>query len=450
MEKIYDLQNYFYHYEDNIESKELLEFRLPKTDISKDTKFLFHITETNAKILLSESFVKLKWKILKRNGDSIDKENVTAVCGLNPFKSKKLTIGKTTVEHVDGYFDIIQHVKRLIEYTPEYLTSQPTDMFVYLDSNDTTDRKKFIIQDDGTITDQTLITALTNKLKVIENENYNEGFEKRCKLTEDSKTVTILIPLSEIFDFIEAYPKIFTDFEIKIEFERNSDENMLYTNEKNDYKVEFEDLSLLLTHVQLKNNAEEMYNKLLLSDHPISIKWNHYEISRTNRIDRDISGTYQIPALSDEVLTLIVIPQYFDRSENYKENNMIFDNLDMVECWYSINGIPKPSEHYKMEFTNGEWNRPFEELLKKLIINKNTETAALIDYLKFAKLYPIITFDLSNHENYTSLNNLRITFHYKLKKQTNKEYVFYFITEVRKNTTLNMKKKTITMINSLA
>ena len=111
---------------------------------------------------------------------------------------------------------------------------------------------------------------------------------------------------------------------------------------------------------------------------------------------------------------------------------MIFDNLDITECWYTINGIPKPSEHYMMNFSDGEWNRLFEKLLKKLIVNKNSETIPLCDYLKFAKLYPIIAFDLSNHENYISLNYLRITFQYKLKNQTNRDYVFYFIMEVRK------------------
>ena len=74
---------------------------------------------------------------------------MTGVCGF--FKSKKLTIGKTKIKHAYGHLGIIQHVKNLIEYKPEYLTSQPTDMFVYLDSNDQLIEKKIIIQDAVTI-----------------------------------------------------------------------------------------------------------------------------------------------------------------------------------------------------------------------------------------------------------------------------------------------------------
>ena len=40
-------------------------------------------------------------------------------------------------------------------------------MFVYLDSKDTADGKIIIIQDDGAISAQTLITELTNKLNVM-------------------------------------------------------------------------------------------------------------------------------------------------------------------------------------------------------------------------------------------------------------------------------------------
>ena len=128
---------------------------------------------------------------------------------------------------------------------------------------------------------------------------------------------------------------------------------------------------------------------------------------------------------------------------------MIFDNLDIIECWYTIKGIPKPSEHYTMDFSGGEWNRPFEELLKKLAVNKNSEIAPLFDYLKFAKLYLIIAFDLLYHEEYISLDSLRITFHYKLRNQTKNDYIFYFIMEVRKNTELDIKSSKITKMYSL-
>ena len=60
MQNIYDLRDHFYQNNYCIESKELLEFRLPNTDLNKATKLQLHITQTSAKTLLSESFVEME------------------------------------------------------------------------------------------------------------------------------------------------------------------------------------------------------------------------------------------------------------------------------------------------------------------------------------------------------------------------------------------------------
>ena len=106
--------------------------------------------------------------------------------------------------------------------------------------------------------------------------------------------------------------KIFTGFEITTQFERNSYENVLYTDENNECKGIFEDLSLMLAHIELKNSARRLYEELCVSSEPI--KWNHYEIYRTNKIKNDDFVSCQIPLSSDEVLMLIVILQYLERT----------------------------------------------------------------------------------------------------------------------------------------
>ena len=77
------------------------------------------------------------------------------------------------------------------------------------------------------------------------------------------------MPLDQMFDFIEEYPKIFTGFEVITEFERSSNESMLYTDRNNEFKVEFKDLSFMLAHIQLKNSSHKLYDELCLSNEPI-------------------------------------------------------------------------------------------------------------------------------------------------------------------------------------
>ena len=134
---------------------------------------------------------------------------------------------------------------------------------------------------------------------------------------------------------------------------------MLYTDGNNKYEVEF-DFSVMLEQIQLKNSARILHAEVFLSNEPTNIKCNHYEIYWTNKIEKDEFGAYQIISSSYEVLTLIVIPQYLDRTNNFKKNNMISGSLDIIECLYSVNVLQEPSEHYTMSYSDGDWNRPFE------------------------------------------------------------------------------------------
>ena len=56
---------------------------------------------------------------------------------------------------------------------------------------------------------------------------------------------------------------------------------------------------------------------------------------------------------------------------------------------------------------------------------------------------------MSNHEDYISLNSLRIIFHHKLKIEIYKYRAFYFITVMRKNTEIDVTGSKITIIDSL-
>ena len=68
-------------------------------------------------------------------------------------------------------------------------------------------------------------------------------------------------------------------------------------------------------------------------------------------------------------------------------------------------------------------NRVYQALLHAEV----NDAACLINKKTFAELYLIICFDLSHHENYIGLDNLRIEFNWELRNNTDEKYLFYFI-----------------------
>ena len=94
---------------------------------------------------------------------------------------------------------------------------------------------------------------------------------------------------------------------------------------------------------------------------------------------------YYISVLSDEAVRLCVLPQYFKWTNDFKTNNIAFDNLCMTECWCTINGVSKPHQHYAIDFTKKEYNRLCETSLGGFFNNNNIKTVCMIDYLNLVK-----------------------------------------------------------------
>lgn len=437
--------------EDVIRDIESFEYREIKEthstqDTSEDATYNFHILDTNAKILYSKGYIHQELRVVKGNGDSVGEENVTLVNGGGLLRRSIMTVGAYEIDSDVHETSLMLQVMGLINFTPDYTTSEATNMFYYIDTSDSAERGSFKFN--GALTDATTITNFFANLRV--NDERNEGFTKRWIYTRDSQSVHIFIPLKYIFGFLKDYEKVITGFDVKFQFQRNSHKNMLYTNAQNpNYKVQVKKLSLWLPYVKFNSSVDGQFTKLILSDQSIDLNWRQPRVVKSNILENS-SGSCNIPATTDEVMSLYVVPQYDERNENFSQNNMLFDNLDMIDCWLMVNNVRVPNINYTMDFEKKDYSRLYAALLDAGLNNLTSETGCLINYETFRSLYPIICFNLSFHEPYVNVSNLMIEFHWRLKSSPqNKKYVFYFVLIERKRCKLNMAEKKITMLNTL-
>lgn len=424
---------------ESFEYREILESR-NTTSQDEHATYHFHVADTNARILYSGGYLQQQLKIVKANNDPVGGENVTLVNGGGLLRTSTLTIGTTKMDADIDYSSLLMQVMALINFTPDYATSEPTMFFFLPDDADSADRNPFTLQ---TAAGQNVITG------VKQNDKYNRGFGKRWAMTKDSQSVHIWIPLKYIFGFLNDFKKVLTGFEVKMDFHRNPSVDMLFTNVANpDYKVVVEKISLWLPYVKFSPSINKRFDEFLHSSRPIDVVWRQPRIVKSNILE-NASGSCSIPATSDEVLSLYVVPQYDERNESFTHNNMIFDHLDMTECWLMVNNVRLPVVNYTMDFGKKDYSRLYAALLQAGQNNHSDETGCLISYETFGKLYPIICFDLSAHESYTELSNLMIEFHWRLQKAPGKKYVFYFVLVERKLCQISMADKRITSLKTL-
>lgn len=165
MNKIYDLRDVSYYYNKDIESFDFREIKhenRDKNNVYENATYSFFINDSNANILFSEGYLQQELKIVKSNGVNITKDdNVTLVNGGGLINSCRLIIGNTEIESVINYKSIINQVLGLINFTPDYSTSEATNMFFYVDTTEYADKDVFTYV--GTLVDATKITDFYKK-----------------------------------------------------------------------------------------------------------------------------------------------------------------------------------------------------------------------------------------------------------------------------------------------
>ncbi|GBM17093.1 hypothetical protein AVEN_133348-1 [Araneus ventricosus] len=229
MNKIFELDNTdYYYYDDDIESFEYGEVRQKNSDNSmENATYHFFIQDTNTNILYSNGYLQQKLKIVNDNGTAITDENVALVNGGGLINANRFTLVTTEIESNINYSALKRQVLGLMHFTPDYSSSEATNVLFYMDTSNTSDRKPLKYY--GTWLDATKITDFFKNLGT--NEKCNQGFTERRKFTKDGKTVTIWVPSKYVFDFFREYKKVITGLQVKFEFQRNHSNNMVYTDE---------------------------------------------------------------------------------------------------------------------------------------------------------------------------------------------------------------------------
>ncbi|GIY37103.1 uncharacterized protein CEXT_326981 [Caerostris extrusa] len=346
--------------ENHIENVYYKEHRVDGNVVDPDKSqqmYTFTISDTNDAILYSDGYICIDVKIL----DNVE-DNVTLVNTGNLFTRGTLQIGGHIIEEISKP-SLVHFIHSLGNFTKDYESSEATNMFIFKDTADSSDREPFTFV--GTHGDDEKMPSLIKKIKM--NEKYNKGFDQRYNLTKGSKLTKIVIPLYQWFGFFNDFRKLMTGIEVKFEFMRNElVNNMLYTNVNNKvYKVSIPNITLWLPHVRLNPEVSVKYLAFLESNEDLEIEWVAPILRESDSLG-DSSGTIPVKLLADDIVSILVIPQYVERENNENQNNMVFDNLDLTSCSITINDIRYPKDGYKLSFKEGEINcsLPYLEFLK--------------------------------------------------------------------------------------
>ncbi|GIY59935.1 uncharacterized protein CDAR_95961 [Caerostris darwini] len=282
--------------ENHIENVYYKEHRVDGNVVDPDKSqqmYTFTISDTNDAILYSDGYICIDVKIL----DNVE-DNVTLVNTGNVFIRGTLQIDGHIIQEISKP-SLVHFIHSLGNFTKDYESSEATNMFIFKDTADSSDREPFTFV--GTHVDDEKMPSLIKKIKM--KEKYNKGFDQRYNLTKGSKLTKIVIPLYQWFGFFNDFRKLMTGIEVKFEFMRNElVNNMLYTNVNNQvYKVSIPNITLWLPHVRLNPEVSVKYLAFLESNEDLEIEWVAPILRESDSLG-DSSGTIPVKLLADDIV----------------------------------------------------------------------------------------------------------------------------------------------------
>ncbi|GBN18456.1 hypothetical protein AVEN_78480-1 [Araneus ventricosus] len=144
MNKIFELDNTDYYHDDDIESFEYREVRHENSDNSmENATYHFFIQDTNANTLYSNGYLQQKLKIVFEIHTAKADDNVALMNRGGLINANRFTLGNTEIESNINFSALMRQVLGLMHFTPDYSSSEATNMLLYIDTSDTADRKAF-------------------------------------------------------------------------------------------------------------------------------------------------------------------------------------------------------------------------------------------------------------------------------------------------------------------
>ena len=163
----------------------------------------------------------------------------------------------------------------------------------------------------------------------------------------------------------------------------------------------FDNISLVNGHILAKKNTEYSYVARTVSSKQVNSnnKW-RMEIGSLSGIDIPI---YVIVGFQSQART----------GPNQRQNNAIFDRVDVIEASCNIGSVRYPEHEYQVDFDRNMYNEPYNEIRRFYKDYIKGEGSPNISFKEFKELYNLWVFDLRNQKDNPSSQPISVDFKFR-------------------------------------
>ena len=371
--------------------------------------------------------VDLKVNQLANGGNlDADADNMGIVNGSSSFIEKLTILANGRNVYSCNYANHVVNIKNLLEYNPSYVESVATNEFYYLDTSRHAERSKYTLRRvQHGANDAANAYELRNFIDGVQ-ANYNKGFALRKALLGDSATVRCEIPLNR-YSFFEALEdKLLPNTKIELNFEIESDNNLIWRAGGNACRVILTRLQLFVPRLTFNSEGQKIYIDNYLKPY----KWTYLnEVVERSNNGQQQTGQFRITNGISKPRHVFVWVLNTANVDSQTANPFLYNtfslpnNANISRCYLEVgNGNEYPDIHFKPATDPA---RVFREVMGYVYANNDFQGGTLLNRSNFETLFPFVYFDLTKQKMDLKDGVTKLSFHYELSANPNADYNIY-------------------------
>ena len=328
----------------------------------------------------------------KADGANIDADTQSAPINgsFSLIRSLKLSSAGKKLYEADGIHKGI-FIKNLLDFSDDYSRSVAKNQFWYLD------------EDATTVTDGNA----TNK----------GGIRSRALLSHGGLMVETIIPLNRYSFFEGLSDRLLPPLQLEFEIELQNDEEMIWQNNATARRIVVHKFELWAPQLHFTGKGQTLANENFLK--PTTWKYLNENLHGSSS-RRDANGTWLITPGVKDPRHVFVFLQQTRKQNSYTQNPYLFDKFDIDGDGNTILNtcrLQYGTKFYpELEYDHNFKIRILNDLINLRYRKNDYNTGVQLQLANFAKLYPIIYFDLRNIKESATGDSKKLEFHYNLTK----------------------------------
>ena len=349
------------------------------------------------------------------------------VNGANSFISRLSVLANGKELYQCNYANHCVNIKNLLEYNKSYADSVATNEFYFLDTSTSANKNRFTRR---TVTHRrNAANGADEAGLMLDNtpSSYNKGFATRKALLGTSETVHCEIPLNR-YSFFEALEnKLLPNTKIEINFETETDNNLIWRTGGNRCRVVITRLQLFVPRLVFNKEG----NELFMSQYLKPDKWTYLdEVIQPNVAGNQAVGNFRITNGISKPRHVFVFfintPNMESQTANpflYNTFSVSTDPRTLDRCYLEVgNGNEYPDIYYK---PSKDPSRVFRDVMSYVYANNDFQGGTLLNRQNFQKIFPFVYFDLTKQKLDIKDGVTKLAFHYELSGATAANYNIY-------------------------